>query len=139
MFTSGVPIPPYTPAAAEVTRQNRVDSKINPLHIFFIFVLQLYNCIAVQVAGMLAVMAIMAVMTFPASVIFMLSLFLLIMFVVLSLFHIYPTISLHIVRTTSVTLNVHVRRCRLVVTDAETRVGSTYLRRKCGPGFIEAE
>lgn len=66
----------------------------------------------------------------------------LLLFIVLamfSLFHVHPAISFHIVRTTSVALNVYVRRCRLVVTDAETHIGSAYLHGNRGIGLIQAE
>jgi hypothetical protein len=54
-------------------------------------------------------------------------------------FHIHPAISLHIIRTASVAQDIYVWRCRLVVTDAETRVRGAYLQRNRGIGLIQAE
>ena len=64
---------------------------------------------------------------------------LLLVFAMMFLFHVHPAVSLHIVRTTAVVQDVYVRRCRLVVTDAETQIGSAYLNGNRGPGLIDAE
>jgi hypothetical protein len=63
----------------------------------------------------------------PAIILVMLVIF--IMLARFSSLHIDPAVSLHVVRATTVLVDVHIRRRRLEVAETETQVGSTDLQR----------
>ena len=89
-----------------------------------------------QSAGILVVVPVVLAMAVFTTIIIVMSLLFFVMFAMFFLFHINPAISFYIVRTTSVALNVDVRRRRLVVTDAETHIGRAYLHGNRGIGLI---
>jgi hypothetical protein len=66
----------------------------------------------------------------------------LVIFIVFARFsplHIDPVISLHIVRTAAVLVDIYVGRWRLEITEAETQVGCAYLNGNCRRGIMNAK